>query len=120
MFTEGLIDDQVQFYIYYIAPIQIARIYRLTQEITPAGTLIALNMVIGIVGGTLLNSLINSSVPNDIHGAWMRVIALIMLCISLIIIAKKAKVEWDTSRKLQKRSKSESKKSRSNSEEKDS
>ena len=69
---------------YYIAPIQIARIYRLTQEITPAGTLIALNMVVGIVGGSFLNSMVYSSVPNDVNAAWMRVIALIFLFISLI------------------------------------
>ena len=30
MFLEGLLDCQVQFYMYYMAPIQIARLHRVT------------------------------------------------------------------------------------------
>ena len=60
MLLEGTIDMQVQFYMYFMAPIYIARIHRLTQEVTPAGTIISLNMVAGIFGGTLLSKIIDT------------------------------------------------------------
>jgi len=55
MACEGCFDITIQFYMYYMAPIQIARLHRLTQEITPAGTLISMNMLVGIYVGTTLH-----------------------------------------------------------------
>ena len=64
MLTEGLLDDFVQFYMYFMAPIQIARRYRMTQEINPAGTLLSVNMVIGIFGGTGLHIMVDQGFKN--------------------------------------------------------
>ena len=54
LFIEGLFACMIQFYIFFWAPIQIARVYRLTQEVTPAGTIISLNMTISIYLGTVI------------------------------------------------------------------
>ena len=98
MFFEGLIDSQVQCYMFYMAPIQIARIYRLTQEITPAGTLISVNMVIGIFGGTTIHLLVDS-LSDSIIDWEERLIALVMLLLAVVILAKQARDEWRQSRR---------------------
>ena len=41
---EGLLNAQVQFYLLFLTPLLIADKYRLTQEVTPAGTIIATNI----------------------------------------------------------------------------
>lgn len=97
MLLEGIFDMVTQFYMYFMAPIQIARIHRLTQEVTPAGTIISLNMIVGVFGGTMLQKLFNS-----IHWfgyeVWLRVIALALMCLALGIIWKRASEEWKLSR----------------------
>ena len=37
-----------------MGPIQVARLHRLTQEVTPAGTLISINLVISLFVGDLI------------------------------------------------------------------
>ena len=58
MFLEGMLDCAVQFYIFYMAPTQIARKYRLTQEVTPAGTILSVNMAASIYVGTTIEKCI--------------------------------------------------------------
>ena len=38
---EGMVESSIQFYLYFLTPIQIATKHRVTQEITPAATIIA-------------------------------------------------------------------------------
>ena len=42
--TEGFFNAQAQFYLLFLTPLRIADKYRLTQEVTPAGTIIATNL----------------------------------------------------------------------------
>ena len=74
-----------------MAPIQISRLHRLTNEVTPTGTIISINMVIGISFGTLLHELIQFLKLSDL---WQRIIALCMLAVALIVIGKQARDEW--------------------------
>ena len=54
LFLEGFIDDIIQFYLFYMGPIQVARLHRLTQEVTPAGTLISINLIISLFVGDFI------------------------------------------------------------------
>lgn len=41
---EGFFSSQAQFYLLFLTPLRVADKYRLTQEVTPAGTIIATNL----------------------------------------------------------------------------
>ena len=43
---EGFLEAQVQFYIFFMTPLRIADKYRYTQEVTPAGTIVAVTLVL--------------------------------------------------------------------------
>ena len=88
MGAEGFLDDLVLFYCFYIAPIQVARIHRLTQEINPAGTLISVNQVASIFGGTFLHFLLNYLLVEEVgaNRYVMRTSAIIILLIGVLII----------------------------------
>ena len=47
---EGFLEAQVQFYLFFMTPLRIADKYRFTQEVTPAGTIIAANLCLSCVG----------------------------------------------------------------------
>ena len=82
---------------YFMAPIQIARHYRLTQEVTPAGTIISVNMVIGVFGGTLLNKVVYKSATKT-ASFWLRLISILVMLLALAIISKRALEEWRSSK----------------------
>ena len=64
---------------------------------TPAGTLISLNMIVGIFGGTLLNKVIVRA-TKDIDEVWLRLSALLIMLLALALISKRARDEWRTSK----------------------
>lgn len=103
MGCEGFLDDQVQFYCLYIAPIQVARIYRLTQEINPAGTLISVNQVASIFAGNLIHySFQTISGKAGWSDSVERAFAIIILIIGVLIIYPSVKKEFkDGSREQQ-------------------
>lgn len=76
-----------------MAPIQIARIYRLTQELTPAGTIISLNMTTSIYVGTCIAMVFKQSFGN-IYEEWLRLISAGMNVIALCFLFKRARAEW--------------------------
>ena len=80
----------------------------MTQEVTPAGTIISLNMVAGIFGGTLLSKIIDTG-QGDFQkkDGWRRLIALAMLVVSLLLIFKKALDEFRYSKRSQSDEKSD-------------
>ena len=43
--VEGYLEVQAQFYLFFLTPLRIADKYRATQEVTPAGTIYAVNTV---------------------------------------------------------------------------
>ena len=49
----------MQFYLFFLTPIKIATKYRATQEVTPAGTVIATVMSVQYLFGNLLRALIH-------------------------------------------------------------
>ena len=101
LFGQGVIDGQVQFYMFFMAPIQIARAYRLTQEITPAGTIISINMVIGVLGGTFIHKLLFQTDYANLSNTILRLTAIAFLIFSLALITKVAIKEMRTSRSTQ-------------------
>ena len=64
---------------------------------TPAGTLISLNMIVGIFGGTLLNKVIVRA-TKDIDEVWLRLSTLLIMLLALALISKRARDEWRTSK----------------------
>ena len=43
---EGFLQVKLQFYLIFLTPLRIADKYRFTQEVTPAGTIFAVNVVV--------------------------------------------------------------------------
>ena len=43
---EGFFEAQAQFYLLFLTPLRIADKYRLTQEVTPAGTILATTLLL--------------------------------------------------------------------------
>ena len=41
LFIKGFVESSMQFYLFFLTPIKIATKYRVTQEVTPAATVIA-------------------------------------------------------------------------------
>ena len=54
MVVDGVLCSMVQFYYYFIGPIQIAINMRETQERTPAGTAVAVTQVVSFIFGKSL------------------------------------------------------------------
>ena len=46
---EGFWQVKLQFYLIFLTPLRIADKYRITQEVTPAGTIIAINLLVSSV-----------------------------------------------------------------------
>ena len=61
---EGFFEAQAQFYLLFLTPLRIADKYRLTQEVTPAGTIIATNLC--------LTGLLTAYARSNIHSVFKR------------------------------------------------
>ena len=54
IFFDGFFDSPIQFYMYFLSPLRIADNYRVSQEVTPAATLIAVIFVISDLSSDLV------------------------------------------------------------------
>ena len=74
-----------------------ARLYRLTQEVNPAGTLITVNMVVSILVGTALN-FFTLYITQNWASYSTRIAAIAILVIAVILIFPVVKTEYRAGR----------------------
>jgi len=92
---QGYIDTSTTFYFLILAPIMIAYSNRATQEITPAATIMAINLtVVAILDYILTEVIVGSMVYLDANDSINRIPALLALIIAFIIIRPTAIKEW--------------------------
>ena len=89
---QGFFEVQAQFYLLFLTPLRIADKYRLTQELTPAGTIISLNLVVtclacNYIRSIVLNFTIDASEPVQ------RIIPICMMVVAIIVSYKPAVIE---------------------------
>ena len=83
----------IQFYIFFLVPLQISLIHRLTQELTPVGTIISLNMTTAIYAGTYIAKMVLSYFIHGKNDNWLRLIGILIGTVPLIVSFKRLKTE---------------------------
>ena len=94
-FTLGFLDNSIKFYFLFIAPIMIAYANRATQTVTPAATIMSMNLALS----SLMDYIITDSIiifllsitSNDII---LRLPPLVCLGITLSIVWSASVREW--------------------------
>ena len=103
MLVDGIICTMVQFYYYFMGPIQIAINMRKTQERTPAGTIVGVTQVCSFVFSKMLEIVIrevhmrvkdNGKIDIQVLYLLQRVTTVILYTISFFIIYKYASQEY--------------------------
>jgi len=91
-FIDGVLDNGTQFQMLVMAPLLLSTEYRITQELTPMGTIIGSNFLLVVLFGNLLTNLTLAvfGTSGEVCG---RLICILYLTISLIIIVYQAKDE---------------------------
>lgn len=101
IFFEGMVQTPQQFYMFFYTPIRIADQYRFSQELTPAGTLIAVILVNTMLFSSGLRicfqGLINES---DMNPTYARLIPLAFLVLSFVVVRMAAYQEFKDSKEL--------------------
>ena len=66
LFAEGFIESTMEFYLLFLTPIKIANKYRITQEVTPAASVIATVMSVSYMLSKVLKMLYHAKVEKEI------------------------------------------------------
>lgn len=94
-FIQGYIDTSTTFYFLILSPIMIAYSNRATQEITPAGTIIAINVtMVALLDYILTEVIVGIMVFIGGGDSINRIPALIALIIAFVIVRPAAIKEW--------------------------
>lgn len=94
-FIQGYIDTSTTFYFLILSPIMIAYSNRATQEITPAGTIIAINVtMVALLDYIITEIIVGTMVQVGGGDSINRIPALVALIIAFIIIRPAAIKEW--------------------------
>ena len=91
---EGFLEAQTQFYLLFLTPLRIADKYRLTQEVTPAGTILACvlcmaSVIGGYVGSVLRFLYLQFGLPEFLN----RLVPITLLVVAGILAYRPARRE---------------------------
>ena len=99
LFFEGMIESSVQFYIYFLTPIQIATEHRVTQEVTPAGTITATSLALTYMFSRFLKGILMTIMTyvmrNGNYKILREIIPLALIAIAALIIWRSVRREWN-------------------------
>ena len=92
---EGFVEVQAQFYLFFVTPLRLADKYRITQEVTPAGTIYAINITIATLVSCYVRFIIfNSLKLRDAPAFVQRMLPLGLVALAMAICFKPAVHEY--------------------------
>lgn len=99
---EGFFHAQAQFYLLFLTPLRIADKYRPTQEVTPAGTIIALNLCITQLVCLVVRSLVSDLLVLKLHASVsiQRLAPVVFLILVIVLVATHAFREYILNREM--------------------
>ena len=87
MFVQGFLQGPIQFYLLFMTPMRIADKYRFTQEVTPAGTILASNLLISTLACEWFRRLVIYLLIDIEHG-YARILLIVFVALSIAIAVK--------------------------------
>ena len=97
-FFRGLLDCPCCFYMYFIIPLKIASHYRMTQEVTPAATVVSVSAGITYIFSRILYTIIarinEILISNGVSTLIAKVIPLFLALCAFFVVRSQAYDEW--------------------------
>ena len=99
LFIQGFVESSMQFYCFFLTPIKIATKYRVTQEITPAATVIATVMTLEYIVSSAILEIVHKKIDERDSPYLLEILPVILYFIAATFIYTSVREEITEQRK---------------------